>query len=165
MFMAALVEKGLRSWTVRPLMSKLLWITFVLQKLHVVTDLSAEKHTFLLKEWNYIQVSVSHCPRSFNLFQNEITWLHILVRCLMISYVSLAVWVTGLNTQWLFHWSFDRFQVNVCCRSDIEALVTQLEVEKRVLQYPLVIIWVSSCYKDTMSLTGAVNATFFLCRL
>ncbi|XP_029695056.1 D-ribitol-5-phosphate cytidylyltransferase isoform X2 [Takifugu rubripes] len=57
-------------------------------KLHVVTDLSAEKHTFLLKEWNYIQVSV-----------------------------------------------------DVCCRSDIEALVTQLEVEKRVLQYPLVLIW------------------------
>lgn len=52
---------------------RLSWIIFVLQKLHVVTELSAGKHTLLLKEWNYIQVSVSHCPRLFHIFYNDVT--------------------------------------------------------------------------------------------
>uniref|UniRef100_H3BYN2 D-ribitol-5-phosphate cytidylyltransferase n=1 Tax=Tetraodon nigroviridis TaxID=99883 RepID=H3BYN2_TETNG len=58
-------------------------------KLHVLTDLSAGIQAFLMKEWNYIHVSV-----------------------------------------------------DVCRLSDMEALVTRLEVEKRAPLCPLVLIWV-----------------------
>lgn len=40
-------------------------------------------------------------------------------------------------------------QVGACRLSDIEALVTHLEVENRVLLYPLVVIWVSLCRRIT----------------
>ncbi|CAG02740.1 unnamed protein product [Tetraodon nigroviridis] len=39
------------------------WNVVVFQKLHVLTDLSAGIQAFLMKEWNYIHVSVSHSFR------------------------------------------------------------------------------------------------------
>lgn len=50
---------------------------FVLQKLHVLADSSAENQARLLEEWNYIHVSVSHSFRSVNMFFRDLTRVQI----------------------------------------------------------------------------------------